>query len=108
MKNFMKNFVGMFMTERHYLILDERDFMDVLDVVNDQFMFDQFKNDNLKIGRIGQKKWCDLSSTKMYMHFDATEKQWVAIMRELGNQGFRMDIYSDDPENVHLTKKAES
>lgn len=93
----MKNLIDKFVLKRHYLILDEADVLNVLDVI----MKHQLKSGrawsktNMRVGNCG---WVD-DKTKWFIHFTTSEEKWYDIRHKLNI--IRVWDNRDIPENTN-------
>ena len=94
MKNVMRKLVNLFTTERHCLLLDKFEVLDVLDVAG---------NRARGLGIRG----CDEKANMRYVDLDVTEREWAYIQSKLTEKGYHMFI-TGDPDVLYLTKKVES
>lgn len=76
----MKNLLKKVIIKRHYLILEEKDVIKTLDVINRHETV--FINQKLVVGNCG---WDE--TTKWFIHFSASESQWESIKDDLKKKG---------------------
>ena len=76
----MKNLIDKFVFKRHYLVLEETDVVNALDVImkHQNKSLRVLSKTNMLVGNCG---WAD--KTKWFIHFTTSEDRWYDIRREL-------------------------
>lgn len=97
----MKNLLNKIIVKRRGLVFEEADIVKVLNAVNQRNNY--YAMTNMVVANCG---WAD--RTKWFVHFDASNEAWDAIMRELNV--IRVLSNPDIPENsigkVYTTDRA--
>ena len=102
MKELIKNVSNKFVPKRHYLIVDEGNVLEVLRKIDEQIVW--YVNQNLSIDNCG---WAD-DPKKWFIHFNASENQWMLIIDELEKSGYDLVIKNKRLESIFVIKRQES
>jgi hypothetical protein len=98
MKNIMKKAIDKLVVKRHYLIVEGRDVLETLGVVNEHRVF--YINQKLAVGECGWAQY----PTKWFIHFDASDDQWASIIGHLHNKGFEL-VIKERPKDIFVIRK---
>lgn len=93
------NLVDKAIIKRHYLIIEEKNVMEILKVLDS--INKRYVDFRLEIGNCG---WAD-EPTKWFIHFDASNSQWKSIVTTL-NDKFDLCIKnSAKPDDIFVVGK---
>lgn len=93
----MKEFIEAFIGKTHELILEEKDVIATLNVINNHQKW--YINQKLAVGSCC---WED-EPTKWAIYFNATSVQWSNIIHDLMESGFTL-IVKDYTERIYLIR----
>lgn len=99
MNEFIENTVRKVKTKRHYLIADQWDVLNILNVFDTHRAW--YINENLHVGQCGWIK----DESKWFVHFTVSEEQWTSIVNDLNEAGFELVIKSNRTELIYVLKK---
>lgn len=102
MKELIKNVSNKFVPKRHYLIVDEKNVLEVLREIDKQIVW--YINQSLSIDNC---MWAD-DPTKWFINFNASEDQWMSIIDGLEEIGYDLFIKSNRLESIFVIKRQES
>lgn len=97
----MINLIDRFVKRRHNLIVVEQDVTTVLEAINSRRKW--YINQNLAVGNCG---WAN-EPTKWFVHFGATDNQWMFIIDGLNKKGYKLYL-KDRPNDIYVSRRLES